>query len=266
MAGYVDKGWVCDIPKDKYYVYALFDSNGFPFYIGKGRNQRVNSHMKPSNRREISHKNRKIDRLLQAQGYVRREILAFCTSEQDAYSLEESLIKSYGLRIDGGCLTNVLKSHSEFSLKARKEKVKSDRLARQSRVSDQSILEAYYEYKYNFVSAESLANKLNVSSVYLCAVFRGAKRKDLNLSAREERPVTLKVTSDKAFAVVNDRKNGMTYSQLCIKYDLPKTTVSRICGGVGVYASVWERAGTGNGTGKSVSARDNSAANLEGSA
>ena len=37
MAGYFDKGWVCGIVKDKYYVYALiFDSQSENSPVGNG--------------------------------------------------------------------------------------------------------------------------------------------------------------------------------------------------------------------------------------
>ena len=265
MAGYFDKGWVCNIPKDKFYVYALFDLNGFPFYIGKGKNQRVNNHVKPCLLKEHSHKNHKISKILEEQGYVHREILMFCDSEESAYESEEFLISSYGLRNDGGCLTNVLKSRTEISQKTRDKHKDSAKKTRQARVSDAEILEAYNLYKNYFVTIESLALKLGVSGTYLGAVFSGKKRKDLMLEARDQRPITVKVTSEKAFMVVQDRLKGLTYREIMSKYSLPKTTVSRICNGVGVYASLWT-AGLGNGTAKEVSTRDNSVQNLEGAA
>ena len=83
-----------------FFVYAHYksdDQNGFPFYIGKGKNKRDLS----------TYRNRFWKNIANKHGYIVKRIKENLT-EQQAWDLEKELIKSYGKLIDGtGCLCNI---------------------------------------------------------------------------------------------------------------------------------------------------------------
>lgn len=98
-----------------YYVYCYKDPDtSEPFYVGKGKwtNQRHLDHLKEtvdttSNR----YKFYKIKSILDRGMLPIIEIISKDLEENDAYALEEELIRKYGRRVDDtGCLTNICES------------------------------------------------------------------------------------------------------------------------------------------------------------
>jgi hypothetical protein len=73
-----------------FYVYQYLDEFGVPFYIGKGQNNRINAKhlyvdLPPMNQRQIIKSN---------------------LTQEEAFELENKLIRYYGRKIDGGILEN----------------------------------------------------------------------------------------------------------------------------------------------------------------
>ena len=92
-----------------YYVYALIDpTTNLPFYIGKGKHNRMNDHFTDYNALENNKKHNKINNI-RSTGKEPFAIKLFENlNENDAYDIETSIIIEYGREdIDpGGILTN----------------------------------------------------------------------------------------------------------------------------------------------------------------
>jgi hypothetical protein len=94
-----------------YYVYMLKDPNtSQPFYIGKGKDNRAQSHLSETLETTINRRKYNKIQALKRNGLT-PEIVYFAMnlSEQDAYDLEATLIRKYGRRDydDGGILLNI---------------------------------------------------------------------------------------------------------------------------------------------------------------
>ena len=75
----------------EFYVYQYINEKGEPYYIGKGKGNRIN----------VKHKFTEVPNLAQ------RQILKNNLTETEALILENNLIRKYGRKIDGGLLDNI---------------------------------------------------------------------------------------------------------------------------------------------------------------
>ncbi len=107
-----------------YYVYELIDPRvSLPFYVGKGKNDRVYFHLSEKSRAK-SDNERKFNKIqkIRKDGYEPEiKIVQYFENENDAYNYEEQLIKKYG-RIrynEGGILTNICESSRPPKLKGK---------------------------------------------------------------------------------------------------------------------------------------------------
>lgn len=107
-----------------YYVYELIDPRvNFPFYVGKGKNDRVYFHLSEKSRAKTDNE-RKFNKIqkIRKEGYEPEiKIVKYFENEDDAYDYEEQLIKKYGrVRYDeNGILMNICESSRPPRLKGR---------------------------------------------------------------------------------------------------------------------------------------------------
>lgn len=107
-----------------YYVYELIDPRvNLPFYVGKGKDDRVYFHLSEKSRAK-SDNERKFNKIqkIRKEGYEPEiKIVEYFENENDAYFYEEELIKKYGKKdIDkGGILTNICESSRPPKLSGR---------------------------------------------------------------------------------------------------------------------------------------------------
>lgn len=97
-----------------FYVYILKNpmKDNMPFYVGKGRGERVSFHIKSAARnwRESRtgnrHKSNTIKQILEKNLEVTVEVI-YMDNEESAFQKEKELISLYGLASRGGMLTNI---------------------------------------------------------------------------------------------------------------------------------------------------------------
>lgn len=97
----------------RYYVYELIDPrNKLPFYVGKGRGNRMYSHVAEAKRDRGQWSNvlkcDRIRKIIENNLVVQYNVPQNNLCEEDAFNLENALIKKYGLLINNtGYLTNI---------------------------------------------------------------------------------------------------------------------------------------------------------------
>lgn len=107
-----------------YYVYELIDPRvNLPFYVGKGKDNRVYFHLSEKSRAKSDNQRKfnKIQKIRECGYEPEIKIVKYFDIEEDAYFYEESLIEKYGrIRYDeGGILTNICESSRPPNLKGR---------------------------------------------------------------------------------------------------------------------------------------------------
>lgn len=163
--------------KDKYYVYALCKPNGDVFYIGKGKNTRINDHFCNYFMNQSNYKNNVIKRY--GSSKVRREILCYFDKEESAYEHEEWLISLYGVRNEGGALTNISKSRSDYKgnhLEYAQEAAVKDRRVN---VLDHTAVGILYMYYTMCKTVPEIIDRYGYTKKVISKVVKGQKNNNI---------------------------------------------------------------------------------------
>jgi uncharacterized protein len=99
--------------QNPFYVYCLKDPRekpSMPFYIGKGTDNRAWEHQAKV---DDSEKGKLISEILKAKHSVIHTIISDNLTEQQALKIEAELISAFGIRSQGGLLTNRVKPNPE---------------------------------------------------------------------------------------------------------------------------------------------------------
>jgi plasmid stability protein len=81
---------------DLYYVYVLARPDGRPFYVGKGRSDRLNQHEREARRGHRCHKCNIVRKIWRQGGQVQRYIMLETENEQEALEYEQEVVAMYG--------------------------------------------------------------------------------------------------------------------------------------------------------------------------
>ena len=180
--------------KNKYYVYALCRPNGIPFYVGKGKDNRINDHFANNSlNRSNSRKNLAIKKY---GSHVKREILAYFDSEDSAYEYERFLISHYKLQSDGGVLYQYSYGNGDTYSSNFSTDISAKAYSGRNRVIEESkVLKVYTMFFTDCRTLEDIVNETGINYSYISQLCCGHKDKKLYSEYVE------------SGVIVNNRKN-----------------------------------------------------------
>ena len=220
--------------KDKYYVYCLCKPDGTVFYVGKGKNNRINQHFQKWHL-EKSY-NKKNMTIRKYGNSVKREILCYFENEDDAYDFEEWLISIYKIDSEGGSLRQYAKTRNQFSEDFKY--VASDQSRKKTTPEIENLVKRVYELYFTecenkyFISEDTGASFNNVDSWV-----KGKKHKvlyDKYITSgiiTKNREVTKEFTLHKKYTVKGLRKDreewlaGKPTNEIAEKYGTSTSTM-----------------------------------------
>lgn len=220
--------------KDTYYVYALCKPCGTPFYIGKGKNSRINHHFKATQLVKNTPKNNTIKKY---GDKIKREILSYFSTENLAFDFEEYLISYYGTMSEGGLLTNYAKTRYEYAPHFVEDVCKKAHLGyRKYKYSEDVMSLVYRSYFVDNLTMPEISTLTGIDLSYMSYLLNGKKHKKLydkykELGIISEKPVTYKVKKHKQKdidEVIRLRNVGNSLTAISKMTGIPKTTVGKM--------------------------------------
>lgn len=226
---------------DKYYVYALFKPDSYhPFYVGKGKGERINQHFRKSS----LNKNTPKTGIIKKYGNsIKREILCYFDNELSAYEFEEYLIASYGLVSEGGSLVNYAKTRFEYSNKFVEDISSRGYLHREDKYSKDVVFKAYDLYFRQNKELYEIERTTGIPLNYLYYVLSGKKHKhlfqdysalhsDIDLTygrtVRKKRPEYQKVSDEDLMNAFDSACNGILVKSLAEKLNVNSSWLSSV--------------------------------------
>lgn len=160
-----------ELPKTGWYTYGLF-LDGTPFYVGKGSGDRALNHFYPSYLRHGSNpwKSYIINK---HRSNVEIQILTLHDKEEDAFRTEEFLIRSYGLREDGGVLVNRTKGGEGSSGVIVDDELRLRRGRNIRKFSDEQFMKSLEDYYLYNMSQINVAKNLGIHQTNFSLAIRG---------------------------------------------------------------------------------------------
>lgn len=193
--------------RDRYYVYVLSKPCGTPFYVGKGKNGRINEHFRPS---RLKVNNPKTGMIKKYGDSCLRDIVCYFDKESTAYEYEEWLISHYGCSWDGGILTNYAKNKFDYPTKEQSNRDRAYPTKELHTNTEEQIVTAYTLYYTEGLSSSKVSEQSGINYNYIYYLVNGKKSKDLY-----DKYV-------KSELIVNNRREGTIYDPQILDEDIIK--------------------------------------------
>lgn len=193
--------------RSDFYVYALFDWLGVPRYIGKGKGNRIDHHLKPRSRNRPL--NAFIKNTLNAIGDIPRSKIRENLTEREALETEIALIAAIGRRSTGtGTLYNLTDGGNGLSghiFNKKTRKILSDNMrSRMAALTKEQRLAMAKHANYSNSSHEERSAKAKIR--WAARSTEERKRISRNMSAAIDRKVSSLAASKRWSLITPDER------------------------------------------------------------